>query len=96
MTEHTIEHEKDLLFKKISTDLLNFGVEAKIDGFARAAHVLDLLEELSARVVANCAVSHETVDEMCGVFNQNLKMLAHKFFDKMVDTHPPTTLDDKK
>ena len=76
--ETDIEKEKDDTFDQLRNILLNFGGD-KIDGFERARHVLDLLEELSARVIASCSTNSKSIDELCSTFSQNLQLLSHRF-----------------
>lgn len=73
-----MEKEKDQAFVMMRDILLNLGGD-KIDGFERARHVLDILEELSARVIASCAPDKNKIDELCSVFSQNLLLLSQRF-----------------
>jgi hypothetical protein len=76
--EEAIEKEKDDAFDKVRDILLTFG-GTKIDGFERARHALDLLEELSARVISSCSTDEKSADALCDTFGKNLQMLAHQF-----------------
>jgi hypothetical protein len=73
-----IDKEKDTAFEKIRDILFNFGGD-KMEGIERARHVLDLLEELSARVIVSCATDVKSVDPLCDTFSKNLQMLSRRF-----------------
>jgi hypothetical protein len=76
--ENEIEKEKDAAFEQVRDILLNFGGD-KIDGLERARHVLDLLEEIAARVISTCSTDAKSADALCDTFSQNLQMLSHRF-----------------
>ena len=75
---NAIEKEKDEVFAKIVDLLLQIGGE-QMSGLDRAAHVMDILEEVSARVIASCSANEEAIDELCDTFSQNLRLLAKHF-----------------
>jgi len=78
-SENDIDFKKEQAFNEIS-DIL-WSIETKeINGIEKTSHILDVLEQLFARVIAGSSISNETIDEMCQESLDNIKKLAKRFF----------------
>jgi hypothetical protein len=79
MTEENIDVIKEQAFNKIGEILMS--IETKeVNGIAKTGHILDVLEQLLARVIAGSSISNETIDEMSNESFENVKKLAKVFF----------------
>jgi hypothetical protein len=79
MTEENIDVVKEQAFNKIGEILMSIETN-EVTGIAKTGHILDVLEQLLARVIAGSSISNETIDEMSNESSENVKKLAKLFF----------------
>jgi predicted metal-dependent TIM-barrel fold hydrolase len=79
MSENEINVIKEQAFNQIGDILMSIETP-DIDGIEKTSHMLDVLEQLLARVIAGSSVNNETIEEMCVESLDNIKKMAKRFF----------------
>ena len=71
-----IDMKKEQAFNAIRDILMALPPE---NGIEKTGHILDVLEQLLARVIAGSAISNETIDELSAQSLDNIKKMAKRF-----------------
>jgi hypothetical protein len=78
MSEKNIDAVKEQSFNQISDILMS--IEAPgVDPLEKTAHILDVVEQLLARVLSGSSLNSETLDEICEESFANVKKMAKRF-----------------
>lgn len=78
MSEKIINEKKEAAFSAIIDSLLSIETEESTD-VEETGYMLDVIEQVHARVIASCCMSKKEITEMCKQSFDNVEQLAEEF-----------------
>jgi len=81
MATNAIDTKKEQAFNLITQALMSIETE-EVNGVEKTNHILDVLEQVLARVIAGSSLSEYNIEELCGESFDNVETMAKQFLQE--------------